>query len=81
MQAIGLCYQHSLDVCLLQDYTMNPPCQELVAKDVHGVEWKFRHIYRGISTILHTMPAISQASVIWFNLYLFYEMSFVEDEL
>jgi auxin response factor len=26
---------------------MNPPCQELVAKDVHGVEWKFRHIYRG----------------------------------
>jgi auxin response factor len=47
MQAIGLCYQHSLAVCLLQDYTMNPPCQELVAKDVHGVEWKFRHIYRG----------------------------------
>jgi hypothetical protein len=32
---------------LVQDYTMNPPCQELVAKDVHGVEWKFRHIYRG----------------------------------
>lgn len=26
---------------------MNPPCQELVAKDLHGSEWKFRHIYRG----------------------------------
>ena len=26
---------------------MNPPCQELVAKDLHAVEWKFRHIYRG----------------------------------
>lgn len=27
---------------------MNPPCQELVAKDLHGKEWNFRHIYRGI---------------------------------
>lgn len=27
---------------------MNPPCQELVAKDLHGFEWNFRHIYRGI---------------------------------
>ncbi|KAL3687893.1 hypothetical protein R1sor_014202 [Riccia sorocarpa] len=24
-----------------------PPSQELVAKDFHGNEWKFRHIYRG----------------------------------
>ncbi|KAK4399166.1 Auxin response factor 3 [Sesamum angolense] len=23
------------------------PSQELVAKDLHGIEWKFRHIYRG----------------------------------
>lgn len=23
------------------------PSQELVAKDLHGVEWRFRHIYRG----------------------------------
>jgi auxin response factor len=34
--------------CLpLLDYNMNPPCQELVAKDLHGKEWNFRHIYRG----------------------------------
>ncbi|KAK4780184.1 hypothetical protein SAY87_016290 [Trapa incisa] len=29
------------------DYKQQRPFQELVAKDLHGVEWKFRHIYRG----------------------------------
>ncbi|WCJ27108.1 Auxin response factor 3 [Euphorbia peplus] len=29
------------------DYTQQRPSQELVAKDLHGFEWKFRHIYRG----------------------------------
>ncbi|XLU78055.1 hypothetical protein S245_001476, partial [Arachis hypogaea] len=26
--------------------TMKNPTQELVAKDIHGVEWKFKYIYR-----------------------------------
>ncbi|MCO5569565.1 hypothetical protein L7F22_023280 [Adiantum nelumboides] len=30
------------------DYSQQRPSQELVAKDLHGVEWKFRHIYRGM---------------------------------
>jgi hypothetical protein len=30
-----------------QDMSQNPPCQELVAKDLHGTEWHFRHIFRG----------------------------------
>ncbi|XP_022720829.1 LOW QUALITY PROTEIN: auxin response factor 3-like [Durio zibethinus] len=29
------------------DYNRQRPSQELVAKDLHGLEWKFRHIYRG----------------------------------
>ncbi|KAL8245494.1 hypothetical protein R6Q59_011752 [Mikania micrantha] len=29
------------------DHKQQRPSQELVAKDLHGVEWKFRHIYRG----------------------------------
>jgi len=29
------------------DYKQQRPSQELVARDLHGVEWKFRHIYRG----------------------------------
>ncbi|XP_057986235.1 auxin response factor 3 isoform X2 [Hevea brasiliensis] len=29
------------------DYTQQRPSQELVAKDLHGFEWRFRHIYRG----------------------------------
>ncbi|CAD6266258.1 unnamed protein product [Miscanthus lutarioriparius] len=32
------------------DFTQQPPCQELMAKDLHGNdnEWKFRHIFRGL---------------------------------
>ncbi|KAK8629357.1 hypothetical protein V6N13_078200 [Hibiscus sabdariffa] len=29
------------------DYKQQRPSQELVAKDLHGSEWRFRHIYRG----------------------------------
>uniref|UniRef100_F6HR27 Auxin response factor n=1 Tax=Vitis vinifera TaxID=29760 RepID=F6HR27_VITVI len=29
------------------DYTADPPVQNILAKDVHGETWKFRHIYRG----------------------------------
>lgn len=34
---------------VLQDFSMQPPCQELTAKDLHDQTWTFRHIYRGIS--------------------------------
>lgn len=29
------------------DYSADPPVQTVIAKDVHGETWKFRHIYRG----------------------------------
>ncbi|CAI0402027.1 unnamed protein product [Linum tenue] len=29
------------------DYSMQPPAQELVARDLHDSAWTFRHIYRG----------------------------------
>ncbi|GAA0153332.1 hypothetical protein LIER_37656 [Lithospermum erythrorhizon] len=29
------------------DYKQQRPSQELVAKDLHGIQWKFKHIYRG----------------------------------
>lgn len=36
------------DECLpALDMDRQPPTQELVAKDLHGVEWRFRHIFRG----------------------------------
>uniref|UniRef100_A0A0D6QTJ1 Auxin response factor n=1 Tax=Araucaria cunninghamii TaxID=56994 RepID=A0A0D6QTJ1_ARACU len=36
------------DECLPPlDMSQQPPSQELVAKDLHGVEWRFRHIFRG----------------------------------
>ncbi|GJX25757.1 auxin response factor 1, partial [Tanacetum coccineum] len=30
-----------------QDMTQQPPWQELIASDLHGNEWHFRHIFRG----------------------------------
>ncbi|XP_075489789.1 auxin response factor 2A-like [Primulina tabacum] len=36
------------DECLPSlDMSRQPPTQELVAKDLHGNEWRFRHIFRG----------------------------------
>ncbi|XP_078160215.1 auxin response factor 23-like [Carex rostrata] len=36
------------DECLPPlDMSKQPPTQELVAKDLHCVEWRFRHIFRG----------------------------------
>ncbi|KAF9592938.1 hypothetical protein IFM89_019143, partial [Coptis chinensis] len=36
------------DECLPPlDMGRQPPTQELVAKDLHGMEWRFRHIFRG----------------------------------
>ncbi|KAL2935730.1 Auxin response factor 2A [Bienertia sinuspersici] len=36
------------DECLPPlDMSRHPPTQELVAKDLHGNEWRFRHIFRG----------------------------------
>ncbi|RWW64619.1 hypothetical protein BHE74_00028126, partial [Ensete ventricosum] len=32
-----------------EDYKLQKPSQELIAKDLHGTKWTFRHIYRGIS--------------------------------
>ncbi|KAK8935442.1 Auxin response factor 12 [Platanthera zijinensis] len=29
------------------DFSLQPPAQELIARDLHEVEWKFRHIFRG----------------------------------
>ncbi|KAL8222937.1 hypothetical protein R6Q57_020336 [Mikania cordata] len=29
------------------DFSMQPPAQELVARDLHDTQWTFRHIYRG----------------------------------
>ncbi|KAG8099983.1 hypothetical protein GUJ93_ZPchr0013g37620 [Zizania palustris] len=37
-----------VDECLPPlDMTQSPPTQELVAKDLHGMDWWFRHIFRG----------------------------------
>ncbi|KAH8519053.1 hypothetical protein H0E87_000758 [Populus deltoides] len=29
------------------DFSQHPPAQELIARDLHDNEWKFRHIFRG----------------------------------
>ncbi|KAF8659730.1 hypothetical protein HU200_058190 [Digitaria exilis] len=41
--------RHADDCLPPLDMSQHPPNQELVAKDLHGVEWRFRHIFRGAS--------------------------------
>ncbi|KAL5230783.1 hypothetical protein ABZP36_029559 [Zizania latifolia] len=45
--SFGVFSQTNLSVWIAQDYSQQRPSQELVAKDLHGTEWRFRHIYRG----------------------------------
>lgn len=49
-QLVNYCWEFLVKMMvfsLVQDYKQQRPSQELVAKDLHGVEWRFRHIYRG----------------------------------
>ncbi|GAU37396.1 hypothetical protein TSUD_361010, partial [Trifolium subterraneum] len=39
--------KHATECLPPLDMTQATPSQELVAKDLHGFEWKFKHIYRG----------------------------------
>ncbi|GAB2283857.1 Arf GTPase arf1 [Dionaea muscipula] len=39
--------RHADDCLPPLDMSQQPPWQELVAKDLHGHEWHFRHIFRG----------------------------------
>ncbi|KAL3729241.1 hypothetical protein ACJRO7_026358 [Eucalyptus globulus] len=39
--------RHAEECLPLLDMTQQPPWQELVATDLHGNEWHFRHIFRG----------------------------------
>ncbi|KAM1529996.1 hypothetical protein EV2_019754 [Malus domestica] len=34
------------------DYSADPPVQMVIAKDVHGEVWKFRHIYRAAAAFV-----------------------------
>nr|CAB3471491.1 unnamed protein product [Digitaria exilis] len=45
----GLCVprRHANECLPPLDMSQSPPTQELVAKDLHGTEWRFRHIFRG----------------------------------
>ncbi|KAE8696132.1 Auxin response factor 1 [Hibiscus syriacus] len=42
--------RHADDCLPTLDMTQQPPWQELVATDLHGNEWHFRHIFRDLSS-------------------------------
>ncbi|KAI4979234.1 hypothetical protein ZWY2020_015987 [Hordeum vulgare] len=42
----SLTSSYMYDVSGTQDHNQQRASQEMVAKDLHGIEWKFRHIYR-----------------------------------
>ncbi|KAG2295860.1 hypothetical protein Bca52824_042529 [Brassica carinata] len=39
--------KHATECLPLLDMTQPTPTQELVARDLHGYEWRFKHIFRG----------------------------------
>ncbi|KAI3882666.1 hypothetical protein MKX03_029004, partial [Papaver bracteatum] len=39
--------RHADDCLPALDMSQQLPSQELVARDLHGLEWHFRHVYRG----------------------------------
>ncbi|PSS26273.1 Auxin response factor like [Actinidia chinensis var. chinensis] len=39
--------KHANECLPLLDMTQSTPTQDLVAKDLHGYEWRFKHIFRG----------------------------------
>ncbi|GMN33235.1 hypothetical protein TIFTF001_004055 [Ficus carica] len=43
--------RHADDCLPPLDMSQQPPWQELVATDLHGTEWHFRHIFRGTVTL------------------------------
>jgi hypothetical protein len=56
----------------LQDYTLQPPAQELIARDLHDNEWKFRHIFRGsFLKYAFVQKSISVPELYMFKLALF----------
>ena len=42
----------------LKDLSQPIPTQELVAKDLHGYEWHFKHIFRGIEPLIADLLCI-----------------------
>lgn len=50
---LGFTLEFNLVNISIQDFSAQPPAQELVAKDLHGNVWKFRHIYRGRFTYIY----------------------------
>jgi hypothetical protein len=51
LPVVGLMMMMPLTVLFDQDMSQHPPNQELVAKDLHGAEWRFRHIFRGDASL------------------------------
>nr|APA20268.1 auxin response factor 10 [Populus tomentosa] len=59
------------------DYSSDPPLQTVIAKDVHGEVWKFRHIYRGTprrhllttgwSTFVNQKKLVAGDSIVFFR--------------
>ncbi|GJX32687.1 auxin response factor 9 isoform X2 [Tanacetum coccineum] len=47
-----------MDECLpALDTTQVTPTQDLVSLDLHGTEWRFKHIFRGNKSLVHLEKA------------------------
>lgn len=63
-------YPFSFPHFLMQDMSRQPPTQELVAKDLHCNEWRFRHIFRGINLVSNSNLPITLLPAMFYILRL-----------
>ncbi|KAG2276359.1 hypothetical protein Bca52824_058914 [Brassica carinata] len=55
--------RHAMKCLLLLDMSQLPPSQEIIAKDIHGHEWIFKHILRAFTRVPSSSPtSISTAA-------------------
>ncbi|KAK9110888.1 hypothetical protein Scep_018407 [Stephania cephalantha] len=57
--------RHADDCLPPLDMSQNPPWQELIAFDLHGNEWHFRHIFRVLATASHAITTKTLFSVFY----------------
>ncbi|KAF2532332.1 hypothetical protein F2Q70_00033000 [Brassica cretica] len=51
--------KHATECLPPLDMTQQTPTQELVAEDVHGYQWKFKHIFRADTTLITSLLLFS----------------------
>ncbi|KAG2404954.1 Auxin response factor [Vigna angularis] len=59
--------KHATECLPALDMSKSTPTQELVAKDLHGYEWRFKHIFRGVLATASHAVATQTLFVVYYK--------------